>query len=427
MDGILRLPEPEFGAIMKKVLSPSQAIQTPDLLKGRDKQLDDIRRALYLDGRQVFIYGYRGVGKTSLAQTAAYKYQSSEKEPIKLGCTENGTFFQTMHDLFVKAFPTDPSIIKKVLKSGFSAKLQGLSAEVKESVEKGRIPELTSVNEAVALTDFVASVHSKRPVVILDEFDLIRSPEQQALFAGFVKQIADQRINIRFFFCGIADSLDDFFSAHESTYRYFHTVQLDRLEITPRLEIIDNAAHALSIHVDDHTTRRIARISDGFPHFIHLICEKLFWIVYNDPRSAMRATPDHFVRAVTDAVQDIMPYLRRPYEKATRKYTNDAEPILWAIADNHELQRPSRDIYKSYERITKSMPGMETLTRDRFNARINNLKTPASGSIVTATRSGWYEFREKMIRGYARMRAEQQGVELDIEHPLQNRRPLSSL
>lgn len=421
LENNVRLTEHEFGSIMKRVLSPSHAIETPDLLKGRDKQLGDIRRALHMDGRQIFIYGYRGVGKTSLAQTAAIQHQSSDADPIKLGCSENGTFFQTIQDLFGKAFPSDPSTIKTVLSGSAGVKWKALSAEVKTSIEKGRIPNLTSLNEAVALTEFVSACYAKQPVVLLDEFDLIKSPQEQGLFAGFVKQIADQRINIRFFFCGIADSIDQFFGSHESTYRYFFTVKLDRLDISPRLEIIDLAARALSIHVDDNTTRRIARISDGFPHFIHLVCEKLFWTVYNDPRSDMRATPDHYETAVSEAVEDIQPYLRGPYEKATRKYTNDSEPILWAVADTHELQRQAREIYKSYERIM-GHGNVKALTRERFNTRINALKTPAFGSIVTATRAGWYEYREKMMRGYARLRAEQKGIELESEHPMQERR-----
>jgi uncharacterized protein len=406
---------------MKGVLSPSQAIQTPELLKGRDKQLDDIRRSLYQEGRQVFIHGYRGVGKTSLAQTAAIQYQSSEAQPILLGCTENGTFYQTIRDLYAAAFPSDPSISKKVEQGGAKAGVGGVSAERKQSIEKSKIAELASVNEAVALTEYVATHHSKKPAVILDEFDLIKSPAEQALFASFVKQLADKRLNIRFFFCGIADSVEEFFGAHESTYRYFHTVKLDRLEFSPRIEIIDTAAKALDIVIDDYTTQRIARISDGFPHFIHLVGEKLFWIVYNDLSSHMKVSPDHFERAVSAAVEDIHPYLRRPYEKATRKYTNESEPILWAIADTHELQRRSSDIYKSYERIMGSIQ-QQPLPRDRYNNRINNLKSISAGKIVTASRTGWYEFREKMMRGYARLRAEQQGVVLESEHPLQGRK-----
>jgi hypothetical protein len=307
MNTHVRLPEHQFGDLMKTVLSPSRAIQTPEWLKGRDKQLADIRRALHMEGRQIFIYGYRGVGKTSLAQTAALQHQSVDAHPITLGCTENGTFFQTIHDLFGKAFPSDPSVTKRTFSGGGGIKWSVLSAEMKASIEQGVVPTLNSLNEAIALTEFVASLHSRQTVVILDEFDLIRSSQEQALFASYVKQIADQRINIRYFFCGIADSIDKFFGSHESTYRYFHTVKLDRLEFSPRLDIIHSAAKALGIEVDDNTASRIARISDGFPHFIHLVCEKLFWIVYNDPASGMKGSPDHYEQAVAEAVEDISP------------------------------------------------------------------------------------------------------------------------
>jgi hypothetical protein len=53
---------------------------------------------------------------------------------------------------------------------------------------------------------------------------------------------------------------------------------------------------------------------------------------------------------------------------------------------------------------------------------MNRMKESSLGAILVGTRTGWYEFREKMMRGYARMRATQQGVALEAEHPLQPRR-----
>jgi uncharacterized protein len=74
-----RSAEELFGIALHRVLSPSHAIQSAELLRGRTEHLAEIRRALYSPGRQVFIYGHRGVGKTSLAQTAAFERQSSER------------------------------------------------------------------------------------------------------------------------------------------------------------------------------------------------------------------------------------------------------------------------------------------------------------------------------------------------------------
>ena len=59
----------------------------------------------------------------------------------------------------------------------------------------------------------------------------------------------------------------------------------------------------------------------------------------------------------------------------------------------------------------------EPLTRDKFNNRINRLKRAEHSSVLSATRSGWYEFTEKMLRGFARLRALHAGAVLEAEHP----------
>ena len=42
---IERMAEEKFAQIMGRVLSPSRAIESPELLKGRDDQLREIRTA----------------------------------------------------------------------------------------------------------------------------------------------------------------------------------------------------------------------------------------------------------------------------------------------------------------------------------------------------------------------------------------------
>jgi hypothetical protein len=387
-------------------------------------QLEEIRRAWYQPGRQIFIHGFRGVGKTSLAHTAAFQRQSVDQDPIILTCDGHSTFLAIIHSLFLRAFPSDPRIIREKLDASASVRFAGLAADLKHSVELGRPASPTSLNDAVDMSEFIARFHSQEPVVVIDEFDQMSDKkEEQALFANFVKQIGDRQIPLRMIFCGIGESIDKFFGAHESTYRYFHTVKLDRLDWEPRFEIIQTAADLLKIAVDENTRNRIARVSDGFPHFIHLICEKLFWTVFETrhERGELEVTADDYEVAVAKAVAAIDAHLKVPYEKATRKYQNDSSEILWAVADNHELQRPAREIFSSYLRLMGAI-GKAPLPRERFNNRINSMKNETHGSILIGTRSGWYEFREKMMRGFARLKAAEAGVELEAEHPMQPRR-----
>jgi hypothetical protein len=108
--------------------------------------------------------------------------------------------------------------------------------------------------------------------------------------------------------------------------------------------------------------------------------------------------------------------------KATKKYSDDYEEVLWAVADDKELSRRSTDIFNSYLRIMRHREGRAAISREKFNQRMNALKRPAHGSILKATRAGWYGFPENILRGYVRLRAEQKEVELEVDHQLLKRR-----
>jgi hypothetical protein len=89
---IANLTPEKFAEILHGHLSPTAPIQSQEHLYGRDAQVSLIKQALYAPGRSIFIYGDRGVGKTSLAQTVAFAHQSSKRDPVILACTSETTF-----------------------------------------------------------------------------------------------------------------------------------------------------------------------------------------------------------------------------------------------------------------------------------------------------------------------------------------------
>ncbi|MGU7774407.1 hypothetical protein ACV229_30045 [Burkholderia sp. MR1-5-21] len=66
---------------LKVALSAAQPVRTPEMRKGRERRLEAIDRALCAPGRNVFIHGDRGVGKSSLGATAGYQYQRERRQP----------------------------------------------------------------------------------------------------------------------------------------------------------------------------------------------------------------------------------------------------------------------------------------------------------------------------------------------------------
>ena len=88
-----------FKIQMNEYLSASGPVRSIQHLLGREKEMALIDEALSADGRHLFIYGDRGVGKTSLAQAAASQYQSPDNSFIQVGCGPDTEFYRTIEDL----------------------------------------------------------------------------------------------------------------------------------------------------------------------------------------------------------------------------------------------------------------------------------------------------------------------------------------
>jgi Cdc6-like AAA superfamily ATPase len=406
-----------FKKKMKELFTPAQPVRDRQHLRGREAKLQQIERAFNSSGKHIFIFGDRGVGKTSLAQTAAFIHQSSDNTPVRVACDNQSTFFQIIKDVSARCVPTSGVVSKKKKSEVFKLGIPGLSADISQSIESGSIPDLRSLNEAVALVSHVAQYHSADPVIIIDEFDQIVDDKEKKLFADFMKQISDQEINIKMIFCGIAKSLNDLIGQHMSTGRYLSPIELEVLTHDARWEIIKSAAKELSYEIPHEFVIRIGQISDGFPYYVHLIGETLFWSIFQDQQKPTMFDSRHFHEGITQAIGEAEPVLKLAYDKAVQKYSDDYEEVLWAVADSQSFRRQISEIYdKSYTSIMKQRKNRILLDRKKFNQRLLNLKKDRHGSVLDGTGAGWYQFHENVVRGYVRLRAQNSGVELGKDH-----------
>jgi hypothetical protein len=412
---IKNLDETTFKQILKENLTPAQAISSPEHLKGRAQNLRQIDRAFNSAGKHIFIYGDRGVGKTSLAQTAAFLHQSADAEPILLTCGA-APFLTTVRDAVRQALPLGGRIKQKKTEHRVKASVGGFGYDWAANISNGDVPPIETVNDAIQLLKYVGEAHSAEPVIIFDEFDQMVDNEQRKCCAEVIKQVSDQNLNVRFIFCGIGNSLENLIGVHLSTGRYLSPIHLERLTHDARWEIINAAANALGVKVSHGHLVRIGQISDGFPSYIHLIGEQLFWSMFDDEDLVDVCTQKHFESGVSQAVAEAETTLKMIYDNAVQKYLDDYEEVLWAVADHQLLRRQTTDIYeKSYLRIMAERYPRQPLVKHNFSLRLNALKSARHGQIIVGTGAGWYEFRENIVRGYVRLRAEKEGVQLGVE------------
>ena len=303
-----------------------------------------------------------------------------------------------------------------------------ISATLKKSIDAGEQPQISSLNDAVDALAYAAACHGDTPVVVIDEFDRLVSMHDKTKFAELVKQISDQEVDIKLIFCGIGDSMLDLLGAHYSTGRAITPIKLDRLDDSSLWQIVETSAKGLGLKIDRETTLRIALLSDGFPYFVHLVCEQMYWAAFEDAEVVTNISIQHFGLGVDKAIGHAMALLKETYDQATKKYNDDYEEVLWSIVDRPTLSRQKSEIYKnSYTPLMSLRKERATLNDKQFNARLNNLKGERHGNILRGTGAGWFELRENMLRGYIKIKARAAGVELGIDHHNEKARPMNKI
>ena len=286
-----------------------------------------------------------------------------------------------------------------------------------------RTDDIATINQAANLIAECAATRQKDAVVIIDELDRIKSTEAKSQIAELIKRIHDMRVDIKLVMCGIGKTLDEIIGSHLSASRAITPFELAPISFDARWEIVNNAADKLGFNVDRKYLIRISQISDGFPYYIHLIAENLFWEVFDHKDSSLDASSEDFHTAITRAISRAEAPLREKYNYAIQKTKNstDYEEALWAVAEGNHFERQLQDIYsKSYLKIMRHRSGKDRTRKaikiDRFRTRLYSLCKESHGHIVVRKRNSWYAFDENVIRGYVRLVAERAGVPLGSDH-----------
>ena len=407
-----------FGLALNEVVFPSRPVRSVQHLMGRDNELETIQRALYQAGRHIFIFGDRGVGKSSLGATAAYQYQSADAAPIFVSGSVNDTFNTIIANIANQALGRSRVETTKHHKN---VGLEWRGLKWGSGIEISAIEiasKLQSVGDATELLKQVAVCHSEKPIVVVDEFDAIKSVEERNIFASLLKQLGDQSVNLKFIFTGIGNTLDDLLGAHPSAFRQLETIELSRLSWEGRIDIVLSAADAFGLSVDVNVNWRIAIVSDGFPYYVQLITEKMLWEAFTDPLDVAHLGAQHYQLGLRKAIQSIDAELKRPYEHAVIHREQEYETVVWSTADGENLFRNLKEMYESYKVVfRKSGLQGQPLEQAKFGEHIRKLKSKSFGEILLSVekRPSWYIYKEKMLRGYVRMQAEANGIELSGE------------
>jgi uncharacterized protein len=402
--------------VLAKHLTPSLHITTAERLYGRERRLLEIKRAFNSPGRHIFIHGDRGVGKTSLALTAANLQQTGSEEPIYILCSSTSDF----GDLILAIGNAVVPVRERLESEGSSAKLGASMGGFGGSFEKGRtgradLQKPTDINSAIDIMRYVLERRTEPPVIVIDELERLSRDEDKTQLAEFINSLSSAAPQIKIILAGIGSTVDDLLGAHQSAVRKLENIALDRIRHDELWKIITSVSGELGVEIDRDALIRISILSDGFPHYVHLIGEALFWSMFDDAKEVRSCTPNHFKAGVKGALERTEAEHKSLYQKATQKTKNsiDYEHALWALADRSDTRRQLTSIYDdSYSDISKqaSLSESEKLKREPFNQRLQRLRAENHGNVIVGHGAGWFSFKENILRGYVRLVAENSGV-----------------
>lgn len=406
----------QFAHELGSVASHSKPIDQVSHLKGREHQINAVKQAIYAAGRHVFIYGERGVGKTSLAKTAGRAVVTGNHFK-QFGCSSDTTFDALMRQVIQTFAPQKLAEVQRKRHLG-----------IKQVVAVGASRQETyAAQEAISVSwaaDVLASLDDDGKntirVVVVDEVDRVNSPETLLNLAELVKLLGDRAAKITFLFTGVGADLEAILGSHPSSFRQFAQVKLERIDYQAALDIIDDVLARFGLDWEQEPTRtarfRIASIANGFPYYVHLVVEKLLYALYDD-KEAREITLEHLRQAITAAVEDAQEEIRRPYDRATRGRSDIYKVVTWAAADSWDLERATGAIYQSYVGLCEKLDASPA-TQKQLLQVLAALKRGTYGPLLAkGFRQGQYQFCENIIRGYVRLCASAEGIELQDLSP----------
>jgi Cdc6-like AAA superfamily ATPase len=272
------------------IFSPGAPIDEADLFAGRPAQISRIVDTVLQRGLHGILYGERGVGKSSLANTFAARVTG---HPRSVTC------------ISVNCHPTDDftSVWRKVFR-----RLESDGENLSHKYSNAITPD----DVVIELSGFSANAI---PIIILDEFDSLKDRDLRNSIANTIKNLSDTSALATIIAVGVADSVSDLIDEHESIERCLRQIPMPRMDAGELKEIIEKRLPRLAMKIRPEALAFIVGLSRGLPHYAHLFGQQA-------AKGALRSrnlTIDivHVEKALPACISETAQTIREKHHKAT--------------------------------------------------------------------------------------------------------------
>ncbi|MFB7311152.1 AAA family ATPase [Streptomyces sp. NPDC056192] len=313
--------------LVMRSFSPSAPIADKTLFAGRTEQMSTLISIAFQNGQHAVIYGERGVGKTSLARVMKSAFSGSAWTSYYT-CSSGDTFGSIWRNI-LSDFPISDSRPR----AGFAKDTVTATSTLADMLrDTDPTPnEIRGVLELLGEADGNA-------VIFIDEFDRPDAPSTRSLFADTIKILSDQAVPVTIVLVGVADNIDELIAEHMSVQRALVQIQMPRMTGDELMEIVTQGMRSANLGFEEEFAKQVVRISQGLPHYTHLLCQNAGVYVVEQGREKVHAMDFDF--AVTRALSNVSQTVREKYHRATfsnRETLYRQVLLACAMAEKDEL------------------------------------------------------------------------------------------
>lgn len=403
---------------------PGAEIEDPALFAGRAAQIEELARALHTEKACPIIYGDRGLGKSSLAlqgrRIATGDCELLHRQNLsRWGFDEDGAFvtsyvqctdavrntsailqrlLNSLRDAIDPELrPVSKALIDQTTRRKLNVKFLELESESRFERRTRSIQPKLDVEEALLeAVDFVAELTGHRVMLIVDELD--RVADTRGL-ASFIK--SNSTGYLRFMLVGIAQSISDLLTDHQSLERLAIPVNvpsMSRKELEVVVERVEEWLHERDVNLafEPGAKRYLAEIANGYPWFVHVLGQQS--LLYAEEDGELLVGLNHVKRSVATLTQNrFAQQFKDLYQMAVRD-SLPRELVLRAFASWNGQDIPTRDVY----RVLRD--GLDVNNPSTYKGHL--CKEQYGRVLITPAyqNRGMVRFQNEMFKVYVRLR-----------------------
>jgi len=371
--------------------TPASPVNQHELFAGRIEQVRKVVDVINQQGQHGIIYGERGVGKTSLAQILPdvfYHEGGAKVLTAHVNCDGGDTFASVWRKVFGQ-------IGRAETVTGFQGQTAGNFVPLSE-----QLPERPTTADIRRLLDSTPGT-----VIIIDEFDRIQAGRPSQLFADLIKGLSDFGTAVTVILVGVADSIEQLITDHASVERCIAQIVMPRMSHEELEEIITKRLPLAGMSAAEDVAPMIAQLSQGFPHYTHLLGLHSARQALNNKRKNVQKDDVH--AAIASAVDQAGASIQTAYQKAVISSRSNAlfEQVLLACA----LASPDDLGYFAAVDVRQPMSDIMGRRYDipSFAQHLSRFCETERGNVLEriGTRRRYrYRFTNPMIRPYVYLR-----------------------